>query len=151
MLIYLCISVCGREGSVLVCHTKKWGFPCVILHLIPFAISLLYSLFHFCSKSLSMTMLQIIFPPLRAITHFSVKNFPQCFVLINQTMISLPASLYIHVVHPSDMFSHSFIPHILHGHTMSDTMICTKYLNIQGMLHTTDMPPDLMNHIFGQD
>ena len=57
----------------------------------------------------------------------------------------------IHVVHPSDMFSHSFIPHILHGHTMSDTMICTKYLNIQGMLHTTDMPPDLMNHIFGQD
>ena len=77
MLIYLYISVYGREGSVLVCHTKKWGFPCVILHLTPFAISLLYSLFHFCSKSVSMTMLQII-SRLRAVTHFSVKNFPLC-------------------------------------------------------------------------
>lgn len=117
--------------------------------LFPFATSLLYSLFHFCSKSL--IMLQIIPPPLRAIAHFSVKTFPQCFVLINQTMISLPASLQIHVVHTSNMFSHSFIPHMLHGHTVSDTVICTKYVNIQGMLHTTDMPPGLMDRIFGQD
>ena len=150
MLLYLCISVYGREGSVLVQHTKKWGYSCVILPLISFCNQSLVLTFSLLLK-VSVIMLQIIPPPLRAIAHFSVKTFPQCFVLINQTMISLPASLQIHVVHPSNMFSHSFIPHMLHGHTVSDTVICTKYVNIQGTLHTTDMPPGLMNRIFGQD
>lgn len=49
MLICLCISVYEREGPVLVRHTKKWGYPCVILHLISF-----------CNQSLVFTFSRLL-------------------------------------------------------------------------------------------
>lgn len=102
------------------------GYPCVILHLISFATSLLYSLFT-SAQSLC-----------NYVTDHSSPQHNSSFLVSKPSLLKpaqtksdfLPASLQIHVVYPicsHYLLAHAAWPHSVRHHDMYQVCKCSGY------------------------